>query len=380
MYELPLGLNKKLIARVKEKSLRSLKLHMQGIDFYSNDYLGFSQNKNIQDKIALSSLNHKISNGSTGSRLISGTHPLHLEVEKQLAHFHNAESALLYNSGYDANIGLFSSVLQKGDVVLYDEYIHASVRDGINLSNAKKYKFRHNDVFDLEKKIIRFKQSSEQLYIAVETIYSMDGDRCPLEQIVMLCKKHKVHVIVDEAHSGGVFGEQGKGVVCELGLEQLVFARVHTFGKALGAHGAVVLGSNQLKEYLINFSRSFIYTTAIPLHTVLTIKYSFLELLETDAIELLKTKIAYFNSKIVELNLSNSFITSQSAIHCCVIAGNSEVKRVATAIQKKGILVKAVISPTVPKGKERIRFCLHAFNTLEEIDLVLQTLVKNVKK
>ncbi|NJB81570.1 aminotransferase class I/II-fold pyridoxal phosphate-dependent enzyme [Wenyingzhuangia aestuarii] len=380
MYKLPISLQEKLNHRNQENSFRSLSLFQEGVDFYSNDYLGFSRSKTIAEN-ALSFLEENLGwNGSTGSRLISGTHKLHLEVEEQLAVFHKAEAALLFNSGYDANVGVFSSMLQKGDVLLFDELIHASVRDGIRLSTANTYKFKHNNLSDLEAKLIRWKENANQLYVAIETVYSMDGDKAPLKDIVDLCKKYNAHLIVDEAHSGGVYGANGQGLVCEFGLEADVFVRVHTFGKALGGHGAVVLGSKMLRDYLINFSRSFIYTTAIPLHAVATIKAAYLELGKTNAIEKLRAIISYFKLQIKELQLDDFFIISDSAIHCCVISGNTQVKNVALQIQELGVNVKAVLSPTVPKGKERLRFCLHAFNTKKEVNLVLNTLVKNLKE
>lgn len=368
MIRFPENLHQKLKNRLQDNSLRELSVRTKGVDFFSNDYLGFSKSTSIKTTVAKQFEEYGVENGSTGSRLISGTTALHLKVEEQLASFHKAESALLYNSGYDANIGLFSCVLQKGDVLLYDELIHASVRDGLKLSNAQTYKFKHNDVEDLENKIQRLQVQSSQLYIAVESVYSMDGDMAPLKEVVNICEKYNVLLIVDEAHSGGVFGSQGQGLVCALNLEDYIFARVHTFGKALGCHGAVVLGSKQLRNYLINFSRSFIYTTAIPPHAVLTISTAYQQLKSTSAIKTLKNNIAYFNLQLIKLNLSSYFIKSNSAIQCCIVKGNDNVKKLSNILNKKGMIVKAVLSPTVPKNSERIRICLHSYNNLQEIE------------
>lgn len=337
----------------------------------------------ILDSLCLSSIHQQvykalnlqeIFNGSTGSRLISGTHALHIEVENQLAHFHNAESALLFNSGYDANLGLFSAILQKGDIVLFDELAHASIRDGLQMSLAKAYKFKHNDLEHLENLLEKFASKNQTIYISVESIYSMDGDKADLKSIVSLCKKHQAFLIVDEAHSNGVYGTKGNGLVCELGLEDFVFARVHTFGKALGCHGAVVLGSKELRAYLINFSRAFIYTTAIPLHSVLTIKYAYEELLNTKQIEQLKKNIQLFKNLILTHHLSDKFIPSDSAIHCCVISGNDSVKAASQTLNKKGFQIKPILSPTVKKGEERIRICLHSYNTETEITALVFSL------
>ena len=171
-----------------------------------------------------------------------------------------------------------------------------------------------------------------------------------------------------------MFGSKGKGLLQELNLEKEVFARVHTFGKALGCHGAVVLGASELRDYLINFSRPFIYTTAASLHAVATIKAAYQELESTNAIDQLKDRIAYFRKKIIEYNLNHFFINSNSPIQCCLISGNKQVKKTAKQLTENGFDVKAILSPTVAKDKERIRICLHSYNTFEEIDKLLRLL------
>jgi 8-amino-7-oxononanoate synthase len=375
MYPFPEKLQKKIVERKQTNSLRIVSDFKNKIDFSSNDYLGFSRNKTISKGTLEILKKFSFTNGSTGSRLVSGTHMLHEIVEKKLSEFHNTEAALLFNSGYDANLGLFSSILQKGDTVLYDELIHASIRDGIRLSNAKSYKFKHNSLKGLEK---IFSKCEGNIYIAVESIYSMDGDTAPLKEIANFSKKHKCYLIVDEAHSNGVFGTKGKGLVQELNLENDVFARVHTFGKALGCHGAVVLGSQELRDYLINFSRSFIYTTAASIHSIAVVYAAYQELENTDAIEKLKNNIQYFNTKISTNNLHALFIESTSAIHCCILSGNDKVKAVSKKLQTKGFDIKPILTPTVPKGEERLRICLHSYNTLEEIEELIRLLSKFV--
>ncbi|MFC2126942.1 aminotransferase class I/II-fold pyridoxal phosphate-dependent enzyme [Bacteroidota bacterium] len=361
----------KLSKRKEDHSLRSLTSVKNLIDFSSNDYLGFSRNVTIQKEAEniLEKIDFK--NGSTGSRLISGTHPLHIEVEKIIADFHDSEAALLYNSGYDANLGLFSSVLQKGDTIIYDELIHASIRDGIRLSNAKAYNFKHNSLEDLQNKI---EKAAGNIYIAVESVYSMDGDAAPLKELVAISNNNNCYLIVDEAHASGVFGEKGCGLVQELNLQDEIFARVHTFGKALGCHGAVVLGSQELRNYLINFSRSFIYTTAASLHSVATISAAYSELIFTQEILRLKENIQFFKNTIHEFKLNPLFVLSESAIQCCIISGNKKVREIAQAIQNKGFDVKPILSPTVPISQERLRICLHSYNKQQEITEVLSLL------
>lgn len=373
MLNFPENLNKKLIQRKEKNSLRALTSKKNKIDFSSNDYLGFSKDKNISISAEKLIKNFTNINGSTGSRLVSGTHELHKVVEDQLSSFHNSDSALLYNSGYDANIGLFSSILQKGDTIIYDELIHASIRDGIRLSNAKSYKFKHNSLEDLQKKISK---SEGTIYIAIESVYSMDGDSAPILEILALSKKNKCLLIVDEAHSTGVFGINGVGMVQQFNLEKEIFARVHTFGKALGCHGAVVLGSQQLRDYLINFSRSFIYTTAASLHSISTIKMAYDQLTTTNSIEKLRSNINYFKESITKNNLSSNFIESSSPIHCYIAPGNDRVKNLASNLQSKGFEIKPILNPTVPEGQERLRICLHSYNTHKEIEALILSLAK----
>ncbi len=378
MKKLPDKLQLKLDQRQENNALRKLVSQKKLIDFSSNDYLGFASSKKIFDGThEFLEKNELHQNGATGSRLLSGNHPLYLETEKMLADFHHAEAALIFNSGYDANVGFFSSVPQRGDIILYDEYIHASIRDGIQMSHAKSYKFSHNQLAEVEKKIHSLRselKNDQEVYIVTESVFSMDGDTPDIQGFVGFCTHHNCSLVIDEAHATGVFGNKGIGLLQELGLEHQVFARINTFGKALGCHGAVILGSQTLKNYLVNFARSFIYTTGLPPHSLATIKVAYESLQSTLAIEKLKENIDFFNYEVEKINLGALFIKSNSAIHCCIISGNKRVKEVATKIQEKGFNVKPILSPTVPEGQERLRFCLHAYNTKEEISQVLNVL------
>src|SRR5690606_18769580 len=188
--------------------------------------------------------------------------------EDYIKEFHGSEAALIYNSGYDANIGFFSSVPQRGDIILYDELVHASIREGIRLSHARAFKFKHNDLQDLDSLLLKYNSKQDNLdqryiYVVTESVFSMDGDTALLEGLTNITDIQGAYLIVDEAHATGVFGKKGQGLVQHLDLQKRVFARIITFGKAMGAHGAVITGSKLLGDYLINFSRSFIYTTAL---------------------------------------------------------------------------------------------------------------------
>ena len=384
---LPKKLSKKLEKRKADNAFRQLGNSKDLVDFSSNDYLGFSKSQVIFGKAHQYLIENKLEqNGSTGSRLLSGNHSIYSDLEAQIAKLHLSESALLFNSGYDANLGVISSIAQRGDIILYDELAHASIRDGITMSNAKSYKFKHNNLKDLEQKCQTERSrnpKNTEIYIVTESVFSMDGDSPNVEALISLCETYNVHLIIDEAHALGVFGF---GLV-----HHPVFARIITFGKAMGCHGAAILGSKHLTEYLINFSRPFIYTTALPPHALASVKMAYEELViqssstahsinssEESQVENLKNNITFFNSEVNRLNLQNAFIKSESAIHCCVIPENNRVKYVAQQLQDIGFNVKPILSPTVPKGKERLRFCLHSYNSKEEISEVLNALANFV--
>ncbi|MEN2402054.1 pyridoxal phosphate-dependent aminotransferase family protein [Flavobacterium sp. MC2016-06] len=371
---LPENLIQKLENRKQNNSLRKLPSFNNLVDFSSNDYIGFSKSEVIFKQAHHYLIeNEIIQNGATGSRLISGNHSLYQIAESFIAQFHDSESALIFNSGYDANVGFFSAVPQRNDVILYDELSHASIRDGISMSNAKSYKFDHNDFEDLEHLIVKFPDTN--IYIVTETVFSMDGDSPNLEELVMLSEKYNCYLVVDEAHTLGVFGEKGEGLIQYLHLHDRIFARIMTFGKGLGCHGAAILGSLELKEYLVNFSRSFVYTTGLSPHSVSTILTAYQQLeIETEMIQKLRHNIIIFNQQKNLLGLKPMFVRSKSSIQSAIIPGNENAKRIAQELQDKGFDIKPILSPTVPEGQERLRFCIHSYNSEDEINEVLKLL------
>lgn len=305
-------------------------------------------------------------NGSTGSRLISGNSKVVEGVESRLAGHFQSDAALIFNSGYDANVGLFSSLPQKGDTILYDELVHASVRDGIRLSFANSYSFRHNDAADLEKKL---QKATGTIFVAVESLYSMDGDIAPLIDLNALCTEYGALLIVDEAHSGGVFGKEGRGLCAELGISDSVFIRLFTFGKAYGAHGAVVCCSDLVRQFLVNFARSFIYTTALPealyVHLLNQVEASKSEQLRQQ----LQANISHFTKGI-----RSTLSAANSPIQVIEFSDLYACKQKAHQLQEAGFAVKAILPPTVPAGSQRLRICIHAFNSQEEIDQLINLL------
>ncbi len=359
-------LQKKLNERKALNAFRSLRLPQSKIDFCSNDYLGIVKNH------LLSGGNLQLSTGSSGSRLLAGNYALIEETENEIAVFHQSETALIFNSGYDANIGVLSCLPQKNDTVIYDQLSHASIRDGIRLSFAQSFSFAHNDINDLEKKLKQITATSgKNIFIVTESVFSMDGDFCPLKEIVLLCKKYMAHLILDEAHATAIVGEKGEGLAQQLQLHREIFCRIHTFGKACGAHGAAVSGSRQLKDYLINFARSFIYATALPEHSIYFIQQSY------RVFPLMIKERNHLHKLIQQFQSSQGGyekLISQTPIQIVMVPGNEEVKILADKLQQNNLDVRPVLYPTVPKGKERLRVALHAFNREEELQLLISLL------
>jgi 8-amino-7-oxononanoate synthase len=366
-----------LIGRLRERaeagSLRVLSVRDGLVDFSSNDYLGVARSLRDPGQSGPDGAG-QLARGSTGSRLISGNSEWHERAEAELAEFYGAEAALVFNSGYDANLGLLSGVPSRGDTIVYDELSHASIRDGVRLGLARSFSFRHNDLADLELKLeeaARRGGTGEQ-FVVVESVYSVDGDLAPLTEIAEICATHGAHLYVDEAHATGVFGPSGKGLVAAGGLEASVFARVHTFGKALGSHGAAIVGSELLRHSLVNFARSFIYTTALPPDSIERIRHVHraCERLDDDRDRLFRL-VEYFRERSRQLGIPEC-LPRPGPVQILGVAGNHRARGVSDALREAGLDVRAILAPTVPAGQERLRVCLHSFNTVEEIDRLLE--------
>jgi 8-amino-7-oxononanoate synthase len=354
---------RKLGEKAENHALRTLRLAGGQTDYFSNDYLGIVKNGLLETKLQGKTFAH----GSTGSRLLAGNYALIEETEKEIALFHDAPSALIFNSGYDANFGLLSCIAQRGDLVLYDKLSHASIRDGIRQSFADALAFAHSDLRELEEKL---QKRRGNCFVVTESVFSMDGDRAPLEEMALLCENYEAHLIVDEAHATGVLGERGEGAVQALGLSRRCFARIHTFGKALGCHGAVILGSNNLRDYLINFCRPFIYSTAIPPESVAAIQasYTIFPGMIRER-EILKNLVAVFDLP--------GFKKSDTPIQCLILPGNENVKSKARHLLENNFDARPILYPTVPLGEERLRITLHSFNTMEETQKLVKILSEN---
>jgi len=362
-------LKEKLDERREKGLLRTLPESYRQIDFLSNDYLGLARNQQLRECIEERMTKEPfLLNGGTGSRLLSGNHEAYTALESYLAGIFQSEAALVFNSGYSANQSLISAVAGRGDTIIYDRLSHVCLKEGAWLSKAKSIAFTHNDVEDLQRKIA---QAEGRVFVVTETVFSMDGDFSPIEDIIEVCEAEGAYLIVDEAHSTGVYGERGSGWLVACGLAHRVFARVYTFGKGMGVHGACVACSQVLKDFLINFGRGFIYTTSLPPHSVISIEESFLFLEQNQGLQdQLRDNIHAFRAVLKT--------PSDSAIQPVLIPGNKEVRQVASALQDMGFEVRPIVSPTVKEGSERLRICLHTYNKREDILALAENIQKRI--
>lgn len=337
------------------------------LNLSSNNYLNIADNQAITQEF-LDNVGNRYSFGSASARLLTGTLPVYQELEDLLSSLYGKESALLYNSGYHANVGISSALNQKGDVVFSDKLNHASIIDGMRLSDGKFFRFPHNDMHALEKLLERERKNFNNAFIITESVFSMDGDIEDLKKIVELKKKYNCIMIIDEAHAFGVFGEKGLGVAEELGIVDDVDLLVGTFGKAIGSMGAFVTGSKTMIDFLINKSRSFIFSTALPPINIAFSKW----IIETQI-----SKTAQKRKNM--LNLAKKF-GSQSHIIPVVIGENKDTVDLCEVLFYNGYFTLPIRPPTVPVGTSRLRLSLTAdireeeLQTLKEkIDEVLST-------
>lgn len=354
-------MRKKLDERIENVAFRSLKEKGNLVDFFSNDYLGIASKDVAFD---MNVINASQRNGSTGSRLLAGHSREAEALEDWIRIEFNAEAALVFNSGFDANLGLMSTLPGRNDTVFYDSLVHASLREGIRLSPSRAYSFKHNDAEDLRKKAALAKGI---VFVVIESVYSMDGDEPKLTDFIEVCKEFGWHLIVDEAHGLGIRGESGKGSSFQFGGSDEIFARVLTFGKAAGFHGAAILGSRVLIDYLINFCRPFIYSTALPPSDYKKLQQLLAYLIAAEK-ERNQLKVLVDQFRKWQLSQTKfSFISSTSPIQNLLVPGNAEVTRLAEYLHEKGYDVRPIKNPTVPSGAERLRIILHSFNTTAEL-------------
>lgn len=326
------------------------------LNLSSNNYLNFADNKKITQKF-LDFAGNKYSFGSASARLLTGTLPVYKELEELLSNLYNKDATLLYNSGYHANVGISSAINQKGDVIFSDKLNHASIIDGMRLSDGKFFRFPHNNMEALEKLLERERKNYKNAFIITESVFSMDGDIEDLKRIIKLKKKYNCIMIIDEAHAFGVFGEKGLGVAEELGIIDDVDLIVGTFGKSVGSMGAFVTGSKTMINFLINKSRSFIFSTALPPINIAFTKW----IIEN---QFPKTKAKRKNMLSIAKKMG-----SDSHIIPVVIGENKDTVDLCEVLFHNGYFTLPIRPPTVPVGTSRLRLSLTA--DIQEKDLTV---------
>lgn len=346
-----------LAALEAQLQLRDL-AHPAGIDLCSNDYLGLSADPRLRQAV-IQSLEQGAAIASTGSRLLSGNAPVWEELEGEFAAFVGAESALFFTSGYAANLGLLSALLGPDDLVFSDISNHASLIDGIRLSHARKVIFPHLDLNFLEDHLERAAATRGQKFIIIESLFSMEGDRAPLRELAALAARHGAEMIVDEAHTTGVFGPEGRGVIAEAGLSGRVLASVHTCGKALASAGAFVACPETLKRFLVNRARTFIFSTALPPYVAFQIRAAIGFAREADEQRArLFSLAASLRARLSEARLNTG--RSDSHIVPVLLGSNELALAAAERLRAEGFALRAIRPPTVPPGTARLRLSLNA--------------------
>ncbi|HEX2933574.1 MAG TPA: 8-amino-7-oxononanoate synthase [Candidatus Binatia bacterium] len=337
------------------------------VNFSSNNYLGIANHPALAD--AAKRAIDRYGCGSGASRLISGNMALHEELENRLATFKNTEAALVFNSGFQANTGILSTLAGEGDAIFSDALNHASIIDGCRLSRAKTFVYAHGDLDQLEVALKRSDGAHRRL-IVTETIFSMDGDEAPLTTIVDLAERYGAMVMVDEAHATGIFGANGAGLVAKLGLGARVAVQMGTLGKALGGFGAYVAGSRAVRDLLINRCRSFIFTTSLP-PAVMGMAIAAIDLVEREPE---RREALWRNCRALQEGLTAlgfSLSESQSPILPLVIGDADKCMRFSERLLEKGIFAQGIRPPTVPPGTSRLRITLMATHTRAHIDRAL---------
>lgn len=329
------------------------------LNLSSNNYLNFADNKDITEEF-LADVGSDYSFGSASARLLTGTLPIYNELENLLSNLFSKEKTLLYNSGYHANVGISSALNQKGDVIFSDKLNHASIIDGMKLSEGKFFRFPHNDMNALERLLERERANFKNAFIITESVFSMDGDIEDLKKIVELKKKYDCVMIVDEAHAFGVFGEKGLGVCEDLGILGDVDLIVGTFGKAIGSMGAFVTGSAIMIDFLINKSRSFIFSTALPPVNIAFTKW------------IIEKKLPQTYLKRVQmLELAKNF-GSDSHIIPVVIGINEDTVSLCDILFNNGYFTLPIRPPTVPEGTSRLRLSLTSDIKVDELKVLME--------
>ena len=346
------------------------------LDFSSNDYLALSEHPEV---IAASrKYLQQFGAGAGAARLMSGDLEINHQLEEEVAQLKSKEAALVFGSGYLANIGVIPALVGRGDLLVTDRLSHASIYDGCLLSGAKTIRFRHNDINHLQQILQEKRSQYNRVLVVVESIYSMDGDRCPLKELIDLKKQGDFLLMVDEAHATGIYGEHGGGLIEEEGISDGVDVAMGTFGKALGSYGAYVAASRQMIDYLVNRARSFIYATGLP-PAVIGATLAALHLVKTEPglRQDLHDKVAFFKKHLRKNGLKDDLGPSQ--IIPVMVGDSSKAMQLAEELRRNRIFVKAVRPPTVPEGTARLRFSITRYHLEEDLKSCAKLLVQALR-
>lgn len=357
---------------------RTLSHQRPSIDFTSNDYLALANSTRLKNAIK-AAIDEGVAVGAGGSRVLRGNHDVFAKLEAHAAHFFQSESALYFSSGYAANIAIFATLPRARDFILYDEYVHASMHDGIRASLAKALAFRHNDIEDIVTKIKkwRLQGGKGRPWIAVESLYSMEGDRSPLAAIISFIDEYDGFLVIDESHATGVFGSHGQGLAASFaGRDNII--RMHTCGKALGVSGALISTNKIFVDYLINRARTFIYSTAPSPLSAVAVNEA-LKILNDEPKRRAKlTSLYTFANK--EISMHSNINGNGSQIIPIEIGDNHLTLRIAARMQEQGFDLRAIRPPTVPIGRSRLRIAITLHVSENEIKRMWRCLKTSIEE
>ncbi|WP_372845725.1 8-amino-7-oxononanoate synthase [Pontiella sp.] len=364
-------------ARVYPEAGGVIKIDGQEVlNFSSNDYLDLGRHPHVVDR-AREALDH-YGIGATASRLVTGTLPIHEELEARLAREKGYESALVFGSGYMANAGTIPVLAGRDDLIFADKLVHASMIDACKLSGAKLVRWAHNDARALQTRLEQSAGTPGRKLIITESVFSMDGDIAPLKEIAALAEKHGAMLMVDEAHATGTFGKNGSGLVRELGIENAVTVSMGTMSKAMAGYGGFIACSNNLRQLLVGSSRAFIYTTAPP-PAVIGAALGALDVFEASPRlgSILQANADYFRSMLHEAGLDT--LQSQSQIIPIVIGDNEKAVAISQKLRDQGIICAAIRPPTVPPGSARLRISITLAHLVDELERAAKLIIAAVK-
>jgi glycine C-acetyltransferase len=360
LYELPLHSHPGTRVDVEDTKTGDIRRGL--VNFASYNYLGLSYRPEV--KAAIKEAAEVYGGGSSGSPILSGTTKLHSQLADEVAAFKGKEAAMIFPTGYSANVGTIAGLMRSGDLIVADQYAHASVVDGMILSKAKSRFFRHNQPDDLDRKLRGF--DGKKLVI-VEGVYSMDGDVPPLADLIEVCRKHGARLMIDEAHSAFVFGDTGKGVAEEQGVDDEIDIHLGTFSKSLGGQGGYVAGSGQLINYLRGFSRSRFFSCALSPVVVAGLRKALeLAIGEPELRTRLWENVTHMRALLVDAGIPTGESTSQ--VIPIMVRDDARIFMMGEELLREGVFINPVKYPAVGKHKSRFRMSISAAHTKDQLE------------